>query len=234
MCGCAVAVILNAPPPEFGRSAADAEVASPCSHLANPELQKLIHGNRASAGRNKIKQHQCVDQFRLVKPIVDTICRVNRFVARNHRWRARQEGYRTNDQKAKGGQRCQKSDRDAQAAKEFNSRNKPLQYANVRDLCSECEDRFVKSSRSFDVGDGEKVCDGKPILRRHLIALLLDLSLAHGRLQFGHGISPLARIRRGLCFGNELREAVWRRRWQGQCRSATTNFTRGCRHGKRH
>jgi hypothetical protein len=116
-----------------GRSAADAEVASPCSHLANPELQKLIDGNRASAGRNKIKQHQCVHHFRLVKPIVDTIRPVNRFVARNHRWRVRQEGYRTNDQEAKGGQRCEKSDRDAQAAKEFNSRNKPLQYANVWD-----------------------------------------------------------------------------------------------------
>jgi hypothetical protein len=45
------------------------------------------------------------------------------------------------------------------------------------------EDRFVKSSRSFDVGDGEKVCDGKPILRRHLIAFLLDLYLVHRRLQ---------------------------------------------------
>ena len=57
------------------------------------------------------------------------------------------------------------------------------------------EDRFVKSSRSFDVGDGEKVCDGKPILRRHLIGFLLDLYLVHRRLQFGYGISPLARIR---------------------------------------
>ena len=27
------------------------------------------------------------------------------------------------------------------------------------------EDLFVVASRSFDVGDGEKVCDGKPILR---------------------------------------------------------------------
>ena len=41
------------------------------------------------------------------------------------------------------------------------------------------KDPFVKSSRSFDVGDGEKVCDGKPILRRHLIAFLLDLHLSH-------------------------------------------------------
>ena len=32
------------------------------------------------------------------------------------------------------------------------------------------EDRFVKSQRSLDVGDGEKVRDGKPVLRRHLIA----------------------------------------------------------------
>jgi hypothetical protein len=103
------------------------------SQLANPELQKPIDGNRAGAGRNKIKQYQCVHHFRLVKPIVDTICRVNRFVARNQRWRVRQEGYRTNDRKTKGGQRCEKSDRDAQAAKEFNFPDQPLQYANVRD-----------------------------------------------------------------------------------------------------
>src|SRR6516225_8966714 len=49
------------------------------------------------------------------------------------------------------------------------------------------EDRFVKSSRSFDVGDGEKICDGKPILRRHLIAFLPDLHLVHRRLQFRYG-----------------------------------------------
>ena len=49
------------------------------------------------------------------------------------------------------------------------------------------EDRFVKSKRSLDVGDGEKVCDAKPILRRHLIAFLLDLYLVHRQLH------PLAR-----------------------------------------
>src|SRR6202035_3568915 len=65
------------------------------------------------------------------------------------------------------------------------------------------EDRFVKSSRPFDVGDGEKVGDGKPIRRRHLIAFLLDLYLVHRRLQFGYGISPFARIRRAVCFSNE-------------------------------
>lgn len=32
------------------------------------------------------------------------------------------------------------------------------------------------------VGDGEKVCDAKPILRRHLIAFLLDLYLVHRQL----------------------------------------------------
>src|ERR1700722_3256050 len=58
------------------------------------------------------------------------------------------------------------------------------------------EDCFVKSSRSFDVRDGEKVRDGKPILRRHLIVFLVDLYLAHGRLQFGCSISPLATVRR--------------------------------------
>jgi hypothetical protein len=42
------------------------------------------------------------------------------------------------------------------------------------------EDRFVKSSRPFDINDREKECDGKPILRWHLIAFLLDLYLVHG------------------------------------------------------
>src|SRR5271168_4445707 len=54
------------------------------------------------------------------------------------------------------------------------------------------EDRFVKSKRSLDVGDGEKVCDGKSILRRHLIGFPLDLYLVHTRLQFGCGIPPFA------------------------------------------
>src|ERR1700760_4978740 len=44
------------------------------------------------------------------------------------------------------------------------------------------EDRFIKSKRSLDVGDGEKVRNGKPILRRHLIGFLLDLYLVHTRL----------------------------------------------------
>src|ERR1700722_2688470 len=47
------------------------------------------------------------------------------------------------------------------------------------------EDRFVKSNRSFNVRDGEKVCDGKPILRRHLIVVLFEYYLVHGRLRFG-------------------------------------------------
>src|SRR5580704_5576108 len=132
-----------------GRSAADAEVASPCSHLANPELQKLIDGNRASTGRNKIKQHQRVHHFRLVKPIVDTICPINRLVARDYRWRVRKEGYRTNHQKAKGCQRREKSDCDAQAAKKFNSGNKPLQYANVWDVKD--PKRLYKCLMSFPI-----------------------------------------------------------------------------------
>jgi hypothetical protein len=122
-------------------------LASPCSHSANPELQKPIDGNRAGAGRNKIKQHQGVHHFRLVKPIVDTICRVNRLIARNHCWRVRQEGDRTNDQKAKGGQRREKSERDTQAAKEFNSRNEPLQYADVWD--AKAPQRLYKCLMSF-------------------------------------------------------------------------------------
>ena len=43
---------------------------------------------------------------------------------------------------------------------------RPAQNAAPKDL-------FVKSSRSFDVGDGDKVCDSDPILRGHLIAFLL-------------------------------------------------------------
>src|SRR5271165_4084778 len=50
------------------------------------------------------------------------------------------------------------------------------------------EYHFVKTNRSFDVSDGEKECNGKPILRRHLIAFLLDLYLVHRRLQFSHDI----------------------------------------------
>src|SRR6478735_4701219 len=46
------------------------------------------------------------------------------------------------------------------------------------------EDRFVKSKRSPDIGDDEKVCDGNPVLWRHLIGLLIDLNFAHGRLPF--------------------------------------------------
>jgi hypothetical protein len=36
--------------------------------------------------------------------------------------------------------------------------------------------------------------DGKPILRRHLIAFLLDLYLVHRRLQFRYGIFPFGSI----------------------------------------
>src|ERR1700682_3780683 len=48
------------------------------------------------------------------------------------------------------------------------------------------EDRLVKSSRSFDVGDGDKVCDGNAVLRRPLIGFLLDLYLGDGGLHLMH------------------------------------------------
>src|SRR6202030_4837284 len=44
------------------------------------------------------------------------------------------------------------------------------------------EDLFVVASRSLDVGDGEKMCDGEPLARGHLIALLFDLYRGHGWL----------------------------------------------------
>ncbi len=47
------------------------------------------------------------------------------------------------------------------------------------------EDRFVKLKRSLDIGDGYKVCNRNPIVRRHLIAFLFDLYLVHAQLQFG-------------------------------------------------
>src|SRR5271154_2399166 len=50
------------------------------------------------------------------------------------------------------------------------------------------EDRFVKSSRSFDGGDSEKMGDCQPIPRRHLIGFLLDLCLGHRRLPFGYRV----------------------------------------------
>ena len=57
------------------------------------------------------------------------------------------------------------------------------------------ENRFVKSKRSLHVGDSEKVRDGNPILRRHLIGLLLDLYLAHGRLLVRRGPVEIAKAR---------------------------------------
>jgi hypothetical protein len=66
------------------------------------------------------------------------------------------------------------------------------------------EDRFVKSKRSLDIGDGDKVCDGDAVLRRHLIGFWLDLYLVHGRLQSGYGIFAFARIRRAVRFGDKL------------------------------
>src|SRR6202043_1955844 len=41
------------------------------------------------------------------------------------------------------------------------------------------EDLFVVTSRSLNVGDGEKLRDADPLSRGHLIALLLDLDVAH-------------------------------------------------------
>src|SRR5262249_15389387 len=41
----------------------------------------------------------------------------------------------------------------------------------------------VEARRSLDVGDREKMRDGKPVSRRHLVDLLIDLDLAHGLLR---------------------------------------------------
>src|ERR1700733_15296404 len=41
------------------------------------------------------------------------------------------------------------------------------------------EDLLIKASRPVDVGDGEKMCDGEPLARGHLIALLFYLYRVH-------------------------------------------------------
>src|ERR1700688_2193622 len=41
------------------------------------------------------------------------------------------------------------------------------------------EDLFIEIIRSIDVGDGNKECDGEPVARGHLIALLFDLYAVH-------------------------------------------------------
>ena len=54
----------------------------------------------------------------------------------------------------------------------------PLPSPPARDAAA--EDRFVETERAIDVGDGEKMRNGKPVARGHLVALLLDLCAAHG------------------------------------------------------
>jgi hypothetical protein len=41
------------------------------------------------------------------------------------------------------------------------------------------EDLLIQTSRSVDFGDGDEMCDGKPVARGHLMVLLLDLYAAH-------------------------------------------------------
>src|ERR1700733_2819262 len=65
--------------------------------------------------------------------------------------------------------------------RDLNVTRRALAIASAQNATT--EDRFVKSKRSLDIGDGEKVCDGDAFLRRHLIAFLLDLYLVHRRLR---------------------------------------------------
>src|SRR5580700_8591315 len=52
---------------------------------------------------------------------------------------------------------------------------------SIRDL--NVPRRTIKISRSVDVGDGDEMCHGESVARGHLIVLLLDLYVAHLRLQ---------------------------------------------------
>ena len=89
---------------------------------------------------------------------------------------------------------CQVSDRPGvdkePRVRDLNVPRRAAAVASAQNATS--EDPFVKSKRSLDVGDGEKVCDGKPVLRRHLIAFLSDLCFAHGGPQFRCGFLRLS------------------------------------------
>src|SRR5579871_1292982 len=55
----------------------------------------------------------------------------------------------------------------------------PRRVAITQAQNASAEDLFVVASRSFDVGDGEKMRDADPLSRGHLIALLFDLYGVH-------------------------------------------------------
>src|ERR1700719_2473437 len=63
----------------------------------------------------------------------------------------------------------------------------PRRVAVTQAKNASAEDLFVVASRSLDVGDGDKIRDADPLSRGHLIALLLDVYLVHGRLLFDFG-----------------------------------------------
>src|ERR1700691_4054134 len=61
--------------------------------------------------------------------------------------------------------------------RDLNVPRRTLAIASAQNAAA--EDRFIEISRSVDVGDSEKVCDGEPVARWHLIALLVDLYGVH-------------------------------------------------------
>src|SRR6202158_3426673 len=61
--------------------------------------------------------------------------------------------------------------------RDLNVRGRAFAVASAQNATA--EDLLIEASRPGDVGDGEKMCDGEPLARWHLIALLFDLYRIH-------------------------------------------------------
>jgi hypothetical protein len=66
---------------------------------------------------------------------------------------------------------------DQPSIRDLNVPRRTLAVASAENAAA--EDLLIKISRSVDVGDGDEMCDGKPVARGHLIALLSDSYAAH-------------------------------------------------------
>src|SRR5271167_4496266 len=61
--------------------------------------------------------------------------------------------------------------------RDLNVRGRAFAVATAQNATA--ENLLIEASRPVDVGDGKKMCDGEPLARGHLIALLFDLYRVH-------------------------------------------------------
>jgi len=66
---------------------------------------------------------------------------------------------------------------DESRVRDLNVPRRTLAIASAKNAAA--KDPFKEIGRSVDVGDGDKMCDGEPVARGHLIALLFDMYAAH-------------------------------------------------------